>query len=167
MSLYNPSQDLTAVQAIMNSDNSILTLLDLSGQKLIDKANAYIAEKKKGNPAFTTTIEKAGELVIAKNIIKRSQWSDLVGSDKRLCVCFLPSRKVRNESFFEEILEIDCHVPATEDYKAWQIQEQVFKLLHKKKVNKRYLCAEPPLGELATMSGFFCCGTRFKFYRNI
>lgn len=164
--MYNPSQDLTAVQTIMNSDNSILTLLDLSGQKLIDKANAYIAEKKKGNPAFTITIEKASELVIAKNIIKRSQWNDLV-DEKRLCVYFLPSRKVRNESFFEEIMEIDCHVPATEDYKAWQVQEQIFKLLHKKKVNNRYIFAEPPLGELPTIPGFFCCGSRYRFYRNL
>ncbi len=140
MPLYNPSQDLTAVQSILKSNTKILSLLDLIN---------------------------AEPVTIAKRIIKRSQWNDLVGSDKRLCVYFLPARKVRNESFFEEILEIDCHVPATEDYKAWQIQEQVFKLLHKKKVNKRYLCAEPSLGELATMSGFFCCGTRFKFYRNI
>lgn len=140
MPLYNPSQDLTTVQSILKSNTKILSLLDLIN---------------------------AEPVTIAKRIIKRSQWNDLVGSDKRLCVYFLPARKVRNESFFEEILEIDCHVPATEDYKAWQIQEQVFKLLHKKKVNKRYLYAEPPLGELATMSGFFCCGTRFKFYRNI
>lgn len=139
-SLYNPSQDLTTVQSILKSNTKILSLLDLVN---------------------------AEPITIAKRIIKRSQWNDLVGSDKRLCVYFLPARKVRNESFFEEVMEIDCHVPATEDYKAWQIQEQVFKLLHKKKVNKRYLCAEPPLGELATMSGFFCCGTRFKFYRNI
>ena len=138
--MYNPSQDLTTVQSILKSNTKILSLLDLVN---------------------------AEPITIAKRIIKRSQWNDLVGSDKRLCVYFLPARKVRNESFFEEVMEIDCHVPATEDYKAWQIQEQVFKLLHKKKVNKRYLCAEPPLGELATMSGFFCCGTRFKFYRNI
>lgn len=164
--MYNPSQDLAAIQAILKSDSSVLTLLDLSGQKLIDKANAYITEKKKGNPSFTMSVEKASELVIAKNIIKRSQWNDLV-DEKRLCVYFLPARKVRNESFFEEVLEIDCHVPATEDFKSWQVQEHVFKLLHKQKVNNRYLYADPPLGELATISGFFCSGTRFKFYRNL
>ncbi|OPX46397.1 hypothetical protein CLHUN_02130 [Ruminiclostridium hungatei] len=138
--MYNPSQDLTAVQTILKSDTSILSLLDLTGATPVN---------------------------IAKRIIKRSQWSDLVGSDKRLCVYFLPARKVRNESFFEEVMEIDCHVPATEDYKAWLVQEQIFKLLHKKKVNNRYLYAEPPLGELPTMSGFFCCGSRYKFHRNL
>ncbi|WP_024834156.1 hypothetical protein [Ruminiclostridium josui] len=138
--MYNPSQDLTAVQAILKSDSTILALLDLFGATPVN---------------------------IAKRIIKRSKWDDLVGSDKRLCVYFLPARRVRNESFFEEVMEIDCHVPATEDYKAWQTQEQIFKLLHKKKVNNRYLYAEPPLGELPTMSGFFCCGSRYRFYRNL
>jgi hypothetical protein len=140
MPLYNPSQDLTAVQSILKSDSSILALLDLIGATPVN---------------------------IAKRIIKRSQWNDLVGSDKRLCVYFLPARRARNESFFEEIMEIDCHVPAIEDYKAWQVQEQIFKLLHKKKVNSRYIFAEPPLGELPTIPGFFCCGSRYRFYRNL
>lgn len=138
--MYNPSQDLTAVQSILKADSSILALLDLTGATPVN---------------------------IAKRIIKRSQWNDLVGSDKRLCVYFLPARRVRNESFFEEIMEIDCHVAATEDYKAWQVQEQIFKLLHKKKVNNRYIFAEPPLGELPTIPGFFCCGSRYRFYRNL
>ncbi|HEX2925852.1 MAG TPA: hypothetical protein VHP38_06290 [Ruminiclostridium sp.] len=138
--MYNPSQDLTAVQTILISNPTILFLLELT---------------------------EASPVQVAKRIIKRSQWNDLANSDKRLCVFFLPARKVRNESFFEEVMEIDCHVPASEDYMAWQVQEQVFKMLHKKKVNNRYLYAEPPLGELPTVSGFFCCGSRFKFYRNL
>jgi len=161
MPLYNPSADLNAIQSILISDTVLLELMGLTGQQLINKANNYI----KKNPS--TPLEKAKNLVIAHSIIKRKQWTDLADSNERLCVYFIPARRIRNESFFEEVLEIDCHVPATYDYKAWQIQERIFKLLHKKKVNNRYLYADPPLGELPTMSGFFCCGSRYKFYRNI
>lgn len=140
MPLYNPSADLDAIQSILMSDATILSLLDLTCSKEVD---------------------------IVKRIIKRKQWTDLVNSDKRLCVYFIPTRRIRNESFFEEVLQIDCHVPDIQDYKAWQIQERIFELLHNKKINNRYLYAEPPLGELPTMSGFFCCGSRYKFYRNI
>lgn len=138
--MYTPDSDLSIMWNILKSDPVILSLLGLTGK---------------------TPVE------IAKSIIKRSQWSDLVGSNKRLCVYFTPARKTRNESFFGEVMEIDCHVPATKDYEAWQVQEQIFKLLHKKKVNNRYLYAEPSLGELPTMPGFFCCGSRFTFNRKI
>lgn len=140
MPLYNPSQDLATVQAILKSDATILSLLDLTG---------------------------ATEVNIIKRIIKRSRWTDLARSDKRLCVYFIPSRKTRNECFLEEVLEFDCHVPALEDYKAWQVQERIKDLLHKKRVNNRYLYFDGQLGELPTMSDFFCCGSRYKFYRNI
>lgn len=159
--MYNPSQDLTATQNILKSDESILSLMDLSGQKLTDKVNKYIHD----HPG--TSMQAAASIIIAKNIIKRSQWDDLATGDKRLCVYFVPARKVRNESFFEEVLQIDCHVPAIEDYKAWQVQERVKLLLHKKKINNRYLYFDGQLGELSTMSGFFCCGSRYRFYRNI
>lgn len=138
--MFNPSQDLTAVQTILKSDSTILSLLNLASETPVN---------------------------IAKRIIKRSQWNDLANSDKRLCSYFIPSRKVRNESFFEEVLEIDCHVPAIEDYKAWQVQERVKLQLHKKKINNRYLFFDGQLGELSTMSGFFCCGSRYRFYRNL
>jgi len=138
--LYNPLSDLTAVQNILISDPEILSLLDLAGKP-----------KNK----------------IVERIIKHNKWSDLANSDKRLCVYFIPSRRTANNSVFEEVLEIDCHVPSSENYKAWQVQERIFELLHKKRVNNRYLYAEPPLGELPTMAGFFCCGSRFKFYRII
>lgn len=140
MPLYSPNSDLSAIWNIMKSDSTILSLLDLTGATSVN---------------------------IAKRIIKRSQWSDLASSDKRLCAYFIPSRKTRNESFMEEFMEIDCHVPATEDYKAWQVQEQIKLLLHKKKVNDRYLYFDGQLGELPTMTGFFCCGSRYRFYRNI
>ncbi len=138
--MFNPASDLTAVQSILKSDETILSLMGLTGK---------------------TPVE------IAKRIIKRSQWNDLVSNEKRLCVYFIPSRRVRNQSFFEEVLEIDCHVPAIQDYIAYQIQERANQLLHEKKVNNRYLYFDGQLGELPTMSGFFCCGSRYVFKRKI
>lgn len=138
MPLYNPSQDLTRIQQLLGNDPSILSLMDLTGKPPTE---------------------------IIKQIIKRSQWDNLAGSEKRLCIYFTPARKMRNESFISEVIEIDCHVPASQDHMAWNIQERIFKLLHRKKINNRYIYAEPPLGELPTMNGFFCCGTRFTFNR--
>ena len=104
---------------------------------------------------------------IAKRIIKRSQWSDLATSDKRLCIYFVPSRETRNESFIEENIVIDVHLPVMQDFKAWEIQERDKVILHNTKVNKRYLKFKGQLGELPTVQGLFCCGSRFKFYRSI
>lgn len=138
--MYQPMIDLAEVQRIMRNDPTILSLLDLTGKPQTD---------------------------VVKQVIKRSKWDDLTTNEKRLCISFVPARRTGNECFFEEVLQIDCHTPVAHDFKAWQVQEQVFKLLHKQKVNNRYLYAEPPLGELPTMQGFFCCGTRFRFYRSI
>lgn len=104
---------------------------------------------------------------IGARIIKRSQWDGLATNEKRLCIYFVPDRRTRNESFLESIIEIDVHVPASQDFKAWEIQERVKLLLHKKKVNKRYTYFNGQLGELPTMQGFFCCGSRYNFYRVI
>jgi len=138
--LFNPAQDLTAIQSILKSDAQLLSLLDLTG---------------------------ATAVTIAKRIIKRSQWNDLVNSDKRLCIYFTPSRSTRNQKFKGESIEIDCHVPSIVDYKAYEIQERIFVLLNEKQVNKRYTFFEGQLGELPTMPGFFCCGSRYTFNRKI
>lgn len=137
---FTPEKDLTAIQNILMADKEILKLLDLEGKPRIE---------------------------IAKKIIKRSQWDDLATSDKRLCIFFVPDRGARNESFMQSVVEIDVHVPASEDYKAWRIQERVKLLFHKKRINKKYIKFNGQLGELPTMQGFFCCGSRFKFYRTI
>lgn len=138
--MFNPSSDLTAIQNLLMADAKLLALLDLTGKPPID---------------------------VAKRIIKRSQWSDLVTSDKRLCIYFVPSRPTRNESFIEEGIMIDVHVPANQDYKAWQIQERVKIILHNTRINKRYTKFYGQLGELSTVQGFFCCGSRYRFYRSI
>lgn len=122
------------------ADKEILNLLDLTGKSRIE---------------------------IAKKIIKRSQWNDLATNEKRLCIYFVPDRRARNEGFMESVVEIDVHVPAMEDYKAWRVQERVKLLLHKKRINQRYTRFNGQLGELPTSQGFFCCGSRFRFYRTI
>ncbi len=137
---FNPSSDLNAIQRLIIQDKKILDLLDLTGKSNVE---------------------------IAKRIIKRSQWNDLATNEKRLCIFFVPDRRVRNESFLESTIEIDVHVPAIHDFKAWEIQERVKVILHKKRINKKYIKFYGQLGELPTMQGFFCCGSRFRFYRTI
>lgn len=137
---FNPSKDLNAIQKILIEDAEILRLMDLANATNIDKA---------------------------KRIIKRSQWSDLATNEKRLCIFFVPDRRIRNEAFLESTLEIDVHAPAIQDFKAWEIQERVKNLLHKKRVNKSYLYFNGQIGELPTSQGFFCCGSRFRFYKSI
>jgi len=112
-------------------------------------------------------LKDADAVTKAKRIIKRSQWTDLATSEKRLCVYFLPDRRMRNESFKQSVLQVDCHVPAIQDYIAYRVLERVFTLLHRKRLNKRYIHFDGQLGELPTMQGFFCAGSRFEFKRKI
>lgn len=140
MPLFNPDSDLTTISLLMRKDEPLLELLNLKG---------------------------ADAVTIAKRIIKRSQWSDLATSERRLCVYFLPDRRMRNESFKQSVLQVDCHVPATQDYIAYRVLERVYALLHRKKLNKRYIFFDGQLGELPTMQGFFCAGSRFEFKRII
>jgi hypothetical protein len=138
--MFNPSRDLTVIQNILIADATILNLLNLTGKT---------------------------QLEITKKIIRESRWNDLATSERRLNLYFVPSRKMRNESFNSEVVEFDCHVPAGYGFFAYQVQEQIYKLLQKKKVNNRYLYFEGQLGELPTMTGFFACGSRFTFNRKI
>lgn len=138
--MFNPSRDLTEVQKILINDSKILELMGLTN---------------------ATTLEKA------KRIIRRSKFDDLATNEIRLCIFFLPARPTRNVVIHEEVIQIDCHVPYSYDYKAYDIQARIFELLQRKKVNKRYLESEGQLGELATMAGFFCAGNRYKFNRTV
>jgi len=140
MLLFNPSIDLMSVQNTLVADTSILSLMNLSS---------------------ATNLEKF------KRITRESKWSDLASNERRLCIYFLQSRPIPNRSFREEVLQIDCHVPAGSGFFAYQVMENVVKLLHEKKINKRYFELYGQLGELPTASGFFCCGSRFTFNRKI
>ncbi len=136
--MFNPSKDLTEIQKILINDNKILEFMSLTN---------------------ATPVEKA------KKIIKRSKFSDLATDEIRLCIFFIPARKTRNVAVREELVQIDVHVPYSYDYKAYDIQARIYELLQRKKVNNRYLEFDDQLGELSTMDGFFCAGSRYLFYR--
>lgn len=159
--MFNPSQDLNAIQRLIIQDTKILELLDLTGSAMTKKVNDYIAKNPNANPAAVERI------IISQSIIKRSQWDNLATNEKRLCIYFVPDRRTRNESIMESLIQIDIHVPAIHDFKAWEIQERVKLILHKKRINKKYIKFYGQLGELPTMQGFFCCGSRFNFNRTI
>lgn len=160
---FTPSADLNAIQKILVEDKQILELLDLSGSIMAKKVNDF----KIKNPGTVLPDEKIEKLIISENAIKRSQWDDLATSDKRLCIYFIPDRRARNSSFMQSIFEVDVHVPTSRDSDAWKVQERVQKLLHNTRINNRYTRFCGLIGELPTMQDFFCCGSRFKFYRNI
>jgi hypothetical protein len=104
------------------------------------------------------------DLEIAKHIIKRSQWDDLANSEKRICIYFRPSRYTRLDITTEEVLQIDCHVPAKQDYIARRVQKQVRILLHKYETTGRIFYFDGQQGELPSMPGFYCSGSRYSFY---
>ncbi|MCX7772922.1 MAG: hypothetical protein N2376_07405 [Clostridia bacterium] len=137
--MFTPANDLSSVQKVIMKDSAVLELMGLAGKPPIE---------------------------IAKRIICKSRSSNLVNG-KLICIYFRPSRKLRNQAFLEEVIQIDCHVPADEDYKAYQIQERIKSLIHRRSVNKRYLYFDGQLGELPAMDGFFCVGSRFVFNRTI
>ncbi len=138
--MYDPNADLVAIQKMIIADAKILGLLDLTGN---------------------TPVE------IAKRIIRQSRFSDLATSEKRLCIYPLPSRSVRNESLLEEVIEIDCHVPAAESYKAAQVIGRVVDILKVSMISGRYLAFKGLLGELPTMTGFYCMGGKFNYFNPI
>lgn len=135
--MYDIEGDLTAIQNVLIPDAKILSLLDLTGATSVN---------------------------IAKRIIKRSQWNDLVGSDKRLSLYPLPARSTRNEILFEQMIEISCHVPSSEDYKARQVIARTIDIINSTRIKGRYLKIRGLPGELPTMSTFYCFGCRFGYY---
>lgn len=135
--MYDIDGDINVVQKMIIADKQIMALLDLTGKS---------------------------DAEIGKRIIKKSKWDDLLGVDKRLCAYPMPSRPTRNEIIFEELIEIDCHVPATQDFIARQIIGRVVDTLKSKPINGRYLTFKGQLGELPTVSGFYCIGVKFGYY---
>ncbi len=102
-----------------------------------------------------------------KRIIKRSYYEGLAGSEKRLCIYFKPSRQIRNELFLEQVLQVDCHVPADQDYMGYRIQRRVKEILHGYESTGRIFHFSGLLGELPSMSGFVCIGSRYVFHTGI
>lgn len=138
--MYLLDSDLNAIQRLLIADKEILKLLGLNGKSQIE---------------------------IAETIIKKSQWNDLVGNSKRLCIYPRPSHSTRNDILFEEVIQIDCHVPSIQDFQARQIIGRVVTVLKNKSINGRYLNPKGIQGELATMQGFYCIGARFGYFSPI
>ena len=134
---FTPEADLSALQALFVADSQLLTILGL---------------------AAATPVEKA------KRIIKRSQWTDLATNEKRLCCYFRPSRRGAISIVTNEVLQVDCHVPALQDYMAYRAIARVEKLLYNQQIGNRIYEFEGQLGELPSMTGFVCVGARFTFY---
>jgi len=139
-SCFDPEKDIKLIQIRIAKDPVILNLMGLEG----------------------AATEK-----VASRIIKRSQWDDLAGNLSRICISFRPSMQSRNQVISGEILQIDCHVPAKDDYIAYRIQGRIKELIHNFEVNARKYYFYGQLGELPTMDGFFCVGSRFVFYVTI
>lgn len=134
---FSPETDLTALWNLFKADSSLLTTLGLS---------------------TATEVEKA------KHMIKRSQWTDLVSNEKRLCFYFCPSRRGSISVVTNEVLEVDCHVPALQDYMAYRAITRVKQLLYNQQIGSRIYEFEGQLGELPSLSGFVCVGARFTAY---
>ena len=146
---FSPGTDKDAVHARIRGDPKILQLLNLVGKP---------------------------NLEIAKHIIKRSQWDDLVDGERRICMYHRPSRPGGTEMFTENVLQIDVHVPSSFDYIADNLQERICQLLQYKypdsrigrfEINNKTLQFDGQLGDLPTISGFVCTGSRFCYNSTI
>jgi len=137
---FDLEKDINQIQSRIGKDIVILNLMGLGG---------------------------AASEEVASRIIKRSQWDDLAGNLSRICISFRPSMLSRNQVITGEILQIDCHVPAKDDYIAYRIQSRIKKLIHNYEIGARKYHFYGQLGELPTMDGFFCAGSRYVFYATI
>jgi hypothetical protein len=140
MPLFNPSRDLTVIQNILMADNTLLDLLKLKGKSPID---------------------------IVKRITRKRSWDDLVTGERRLHFYFRPARYMSNMAFTKEVVEFNCHVPSSDEFYAYRVLERVHELINEKRINNRYMWFDGQFGELPTMQGFFCCGSKYHFYRII
>ncbi len=106
-------------------------------------------------------------VVIAGKITKRNEWIDLTGNDMRINIFFAPSRPTGNQIVIGEVIQAEVHVPATNEHIAYRITGRIKSLLHKYQVNGRKYYFLGQLGDLATMPGFVCVGSRYGYYATI
>ncbi len=138
--LFDPTKLKDSIYDIIYNDDTIISLLDLTNK---------------------TDVEKA------EHILKRNKWDELANDTKRLNIYHRPSSDTRNDILQRGIIQIDCHVPAKQDYIAENIIKRVKVLLHNKCIENHILKFAGQLGELPTMPGFYCFGCRFLFYYTI
>ena len=135
--LFDPEGDINIIHERLRNDSILLNTLELK-----DASDEHIATR----------------------IIKRNIWEDLTSNETRMCIYFRPSKQSANIIITEEILQIDIHVPAIRDYLAYRGQSRVFALLNKYEVGNRKYYFEGMVGDLATMPGLYCVGSRYYFY---
>lgn len=111
--------------------------------------------------------EQADNNVIASRVIRRSQFHDLTEGEKRMCIYFLPSRAVNNDSMTREVMQIDVHMPELQDTVAYDIHRVINSLLHEKQIGESVFFLWGLMGEESTIPGFVCVGSRYYFYRVI
>ena len=140
MPLFDPDKNLTDLHKVFLFDKTLLELLDMS----LD----------------TPDTDKI------KAIKKRSFNEGLI-EGKTLNFYFRPSRRTANEIITNEILQLDAHVQATQDFTAYRIQKRIRELLHKKKIGDSIYHFDGQLGELPSAKDFICVGSRYSFYRVI
>lgn len=136
--LYNPENDLNLIHEAVRSNNEILSLMGLND-----------------------------DVQIASQILKRSFYEDLTDGEKRINIYFRPARRTMNQIASEHVLQIDCHVPAKQDYIAYRILKIIYGLIHNREIGNRKYYFDGQLGELPTMPGFFCAGIRFYYFATI
>ena len=132
--------------------------MNLTDAEILAQAQKMVSDGRAIN------LEVAKLLIRQSKIITRSQWDNLVTAERRLCLYFRPSRTAKNRIVTNELLQVDVHVPAKQDYLAYRAIARVEKLLYDQEVNNRIYEFEGQLGELPTMTGFVCVGARFSFY---
>jgi hypothetical protein len=136
MPLFDPESDLNRIWKTVRDNAEVLAAMGLTGQT---------------------------DLTIAKRIVKKSRYSDLANSERRLCIFFAPDRPPLNNLVIPEMLEIDCHVPEADSMAAYKVIRTVKAALHEQVINGKQFLFAGQLGELATASGYFCVGMRFRF----
>ncbi|MBA1335831.1 MAG: hypothetical protein HPY66_1649 [Firmicutes bacterium] len=135
--MFDPENDLERIWDKVSNDAAVLAAMGLTGQP---------------------------KLVIIKRIIKKSKYDDLANTERRLCIYFVPSRPALNNLVTPEMIEVDCHVPDAESMIAYRVIKAVKDALHEQMANGKQILFAGQLGELATASGYFCAGIRFKYY---
>jgi hypothetical protein len=135
-----------------------------------------IHKRIRDDPTIRSLMGITTDADVASKIIKHSQWDDLVTNDKRMCIYFRPSRNGSEDAFKDNIIQIDIHVPSSLDYVAEKIQERLVPLLHymnpnsrvgRFAVNNKIIQFDGQLGELPTLAGFVCIGSRFCYQSTI
>lgn len=137
---FDPDKELQQIHFRITGDTEIVEMMGLKGAEMSE---------------------------IASKITKRNEWIDLTGNDMRINIFFVPSRLTSNVIVINETVQVEVHVPATKEHIAYRITGRIKKLLHGYQVGGRKYYFQGQLGDLGTMPGFVCVGSRYGYYATI